>query len=95
VPRVDPDFARLYARRNDAESINRALDDSLYLGRAHPKGQLRQHAEILGYGLMVNSLTSTGTADGETNFASPEVLGVPTHPQNPATPPHGPSRLGL
>ena len=27
----DPDFARLYPRRNDAESINRDLDDTLYL----------------------------------------------------------------
>ncbi len=53
---TDPDFAKLYARRNDAESINRALDDSLYLGRAHSKGQLRQQAELLGYALLVNSL---------------------------------------
>ncbi len=53
---TDPDFARLYSRRNDAESINRALDDSMYLGRAHSKGQLRQQAEILGYALLVNSL---------------------------------------
>jgi hypothetical protein len=53
---TDPDFTRLYARRNDAESINRALDDSLYLGRAHSKGQLRQQTELLGYALLVNSL---------------------------------------
>jgi hypothetical protein len=53
---TDPDFAHLYPRRNDAESINRALDDSLYLGRAHSKGQLRQQAELLGYALAVNSL---------------------------------------
>ena len=56
IPPSDPDFAKLYARRNDAESINRALDDSLYLGRAHSKGQLRQQAELLGYALLVNSL---------------------------------------
>ncbi len=56
IPPSDPDFAKLYARRNDAESINRALDDSLYLGRAHSRGQLRQQAELLGYALLVNSL---------------------------------------
>ena len=56
VAQTDPDFARLYPRRNDIESINRALDDSLYLGRAHSKGQLRQQAELLGYALAVNSL---------------------------------------
>jgi hypothetical protein len=52
----DPHFARLYARRNDAESINRRVVDSLYLGRAHSVGHLRQQANLLGYALMVNSL---------------------------------------
>jgi hypothetical protein len=35
IPTTDPDFARLYRWRNDAESINRALDDTLWLRRAH------------------------------------------------------------
>jgi hypothetical protein len=52
----DPDFARLFRRRNDAESINRALDDTLYLGRAHSVGHARQQLNILGFALMVNSL---------------------------------------
>jgi hypothetical protein len=52
----DPDFHALYARRNDAESINRGLDDSLYLGRAHSRGQLRQQVELLAYALVVNSI---------------------------------------
>jgi hypothetical protein len=56
IPPSDPDFDALYARRNDAESINRGLDDSLYLGRAHSLGQLRQQAELLGYALVVNSV---------------------------------------
>lgn len=38
IPQGDPDFARLYARRNDAESINRALNDILSLWRAHSVG---------------------------------------------------------
>ena len=56
IPQGDPDFARIYARRNDAESINRALDDTLFLGRAHSVGRQRQLVEVLGYALTVNSL---------------------------------------
>jgi hypothetical protein len=57
IPRSSPDFARLYARRGDAESVNRALEDTLYLNRAHSEGHLRQTADLLGFALMVNSLT--------------------------------------
>jgi hypothetical protein len=46
----------LYPRRNDAESINRGLDDSLWLGRAHSLGHARQHVDLLGYALMVNGI---------------------------------------
>ena len=56
IPPGDPDFERLYPRRNDAESINRDLDDTLWLGRAHSLGHARQHLNLLGYALMVNSL---------------------------------------
>ncbi len=52
----DPVFERLYPRRNDAESINRALDDSLWLRRAHSLGHARQLLNLLGYALMVNGL---------------------------------------
>ncbi|MDQ3637679.1 MAG: hypothetical protein M3426_06740, partial [Actinomycetota bacterium] len=47
----------LYSRRNDSESINRGLDDSMWLGRAHSIGHARQHLNLIGYALMVNSLT--------------------------------------
>jgi hypothetical protein len=53
---TDPDFARLYPRRNDAESINRNLDDTLWLRRAHSLGHHRQTLNLLGYALMVNGL---------------------------------------
>lgn len=53
----DPDFKHIYARRNDAESINRGLDDTLWLTRAHSVGHLRQLVNLLGYALMVNGLT--------------------------------------
>ena len=56
IPADDPDFARLYRRRNDAESINRGLDDSLWLGRAHSVGHERQHLNLIGFALMINSL---------------------------------------
>ena len=56
IPPTDPDFARLYPRRNDAESINRNLEDTLWLGRAHSIGHARQHLNLLGYALMVNGL---------------------------------------
>ena len=46
-------------RRNDAESINRNLEDTLWLGRAHSIGHARQHLNLLGYALMVNGSHST------------------------------------
>ncbi len=57
IPPSDPDFARLYARRNDAESINRNLEDTLFLGRAHSLGSLRQQVDLIGYALLVNGLS--------------------------------------
>ena len=56
IPPSDPDFKALYGRRADAESINRGLEDSLYLRRAHSVGHARQALNLLGYALMVNSL---------------------------------------
>jgi hypothetical protein len=57
IPPSDSDFHVLYARRNDAESLNRGLEDTLYLGRAHSLGHARQHVDVLGWALLVNSLT--------------------------------------
>lgn len=56
IPPSDPDFAALYRRRNDAESINRALDDTLWLRRAHSLGHRRQHLNLITHALGVNSL---------------------------------------
>ena len=56
IPAGDPDFGRLYRRRNDAESINRALDDTLFLRRAHSVGHERQQLNLLTFALTVNSL---------------------------------------
>jgi hypothetical protein len=57
IPPSDPRFEHLYSRRNDAESINRHLEDTLFLGRAHSVGMRRQHVDLLGYGLLVNGLS--------------------------------------
>lgn len=56
IPPDDPSFRELFRRRNDAESINRGLEDTLWLGRAHSLGHRRQLLNLLGFALMVNSL---------------------------------------
>ncbi|MGZ4139960.1 MAG: hypothetical protein ACXVD8_08825 [Actinomycetota bacterium] len=56
IPPSDPDFPALIRRRVDIESINRGLDDSLFLGRAHSVGHARQTVNLLGFMLMVNGL---------------------------------------
>jgi hypothetical protein len=56
IPATDPDFRDLFRRRNDAESINRGLDDTLWLRRAHSVGHRRQLLNLIGYAVMVNSL---------------------------------------
>jgi hypothetical protein len=56
IPPSDPDFPGLYKRRNDAESINRAYDDTLWLRRARSVGQARQRLNLLTYALAVNAL---------------------------------------
>lgn len=57
IPPGDPDFVRIFPLRADAESINRGLEDTLYLRRAHSVGRARQHVNLIGWALMVNSLT--------------------------------------
>ena len=57
IPPGDPDFDRIFPLRSDAESINRGLEDTLYLRRAHSVGRARQHVNLIGWALMVNSLT--------------------------------------
>lgn len=56
IPPSDPDFKALYSQRADAESINRQLDDTCWLTRAHSVGADRQSLNVLGYALVVNSI---------------------------------------
>jgi hypothetical protein len=53
-PTGDKDFQKLNRRRNDAESINRALEDTFNWGRAHSVGHVAQDADLLGFGLGMN-----------------------------------------
>lgn len=53
---TDRDFKRLYGRRSDAESINRALDDTLWLRRAHSKGAARQAVNLIGFAIVTNAV---------------------------------------
>lgn len=55
-PQRDPDLRRLSTRRNDADSINRTLDDTLLLRRAHSVGHERKHLNLLTHALVVNGL---------------------------------------
>ncbi len=57
IPENDPDFERLGPQREDIESINRALDDTLWLRRAQSVGHRRQRLDLLGFAGMMNALT--------------------------------------
>lgn len=57
IPPGDPDFETLYKRRNDAESINRHLDDTLWLRRAHSVGARRQLLNLITYAMGVNAMS--------------------------------------
>ena len=57
IPPGDPDFKRLYGRRSDAESINRGVDDDLYLRRAGCLGWGNQLFELICHAMLVNAVT--------------------------------------
>ena len=50
IPPGDPDHDRLYGRRNDTESGNRLLDDSMLRERAHTVGCRRQLLNLITWG---------------------------------------------
>lgn len=57
IPEGTEDFARLHVLRPDAESINRGLEDSLFINRASAKGWRRQTVDLLGHARLVNATT--------------------------------------
>jgi hypothetical protein len=42
---------------SDAESINRGIEDTLYINRATAKGWRRQMVDLLGHARLVNAIT--------------------------------------
>ncbi len=57
IPEGSEDFARLQVLRPDAESINRGIEDSLFINRASAKGWRRQMVDLLGHARLVNAIT--------------------------------------
>lgn len=54
----EPDFARLYGLRNDAESWNSMLKRSLLVDRAASLGGARQLVDVLCFALLHNAMTA-------------------------------------
>lgn len=65
IPPAGEDFKRLYGRRADAESINRALDDTLGLRRAHPKVQTDKPSTCSGLPSSPTPLLATYMPDAQ------------------------------
>lgn len=57
IPEASPDVARIRVLRPDAESINRGVEDSLFINRASAKGWRRQMVDLLGHARLTNALT--------------------------------------
>lgn len=57
TPASDPDFKTVAWLPSDAESNNSALEGMLFNKRAHSVGHRSQRANLLGYALLINSLT--------------------------------------
>jgi hypothetical protein len=56
LPPSDPDYRVVYPRRSEIESINRDIDDRLWLKRARSAGIRRQRVDMLLYSLFINSI---------------------------------------
>jgi hypothetical protein len=57
IPEGSEDFERLMPLHNDAESIHRGIEDSLFINRATAKGWRRQMVDLLGHARLVNAIT--------------------------------------
>ena len=57
IPEGTADYDRLHPLRPDAESINRGVDDSLYIKRASALGWRRLMVDLLGHARLVNAIT--------------------------------------
>lgn len=57
IPEGSKDFKRLHRLRPDAESINRGIEDALFIGRASAKGWRSQLVDLRGHARLVNAIT--------------------------------------
>jgi hypothetical protein len=57
IPPGTKDYNRLMKLRPDSESVNRGIEDSLYINRASGKGWRRVMVDLLGYARLVNAIT--------------------------------------
>jgi hypothetical protein len=57
IPEGSEDFARLNVLRPDAESINRGVEDCLFINRASAKGWRRLMVDLLAHARIVNAVT--------------------------------------
>ncbi len=55
----DPDHPAIYGRRNDTESGNRLLDDSMLRERAHTIGWRRQQVDVTMWAILRNAIAVT------------------------------------
>jgi len=67
IPPADPDHDRLYGRRNDTESGNRLLDDSMLRERAHTVGRRRQLLNLTTWAALRNATAATQHTRHHTN----------------------------
>jgi len=56
IAKGDPEFDRIMGIRSDSESVNRYFEDSLFNGRAHSIGRIRQLVDLLGFATSVNAV---------------------------------------
>jgi hypothetical protein len=80
IPPGDPDFETLYKRRNDAESINRHLDDALSFRRAKPVSTYPSLASKTE--TFPNKSLATAITSPTSNCASGPVLPKQSQPAN-------------
>jgi hypothetical protein len=57
IPEGSADYARLHVLRPDSESINRGVEDTLYINRASARGWRRQMVDLLAHARVVNAIS--------------------------------------
>lgn len=73
IPPDDPDHPGLYGRRNDTESGNRLLDDSMLRERAHTVGRHRQLLNLLTWAAGRNAIAVHHHAGQPSTAAPPGI----------------------